>query len=295
MSHYADVIMKTLAFVVHASVFFSRKVKAEMVGSSPQKYTPSLPWLKRGALRDGRLDKVGKQKSGQERGQNKMKLRSRWIMLTSALLLLLCNLALVAPTAWAHQRVQRMIAPPPNASPSVSIQIASPEYQAPTGTNEYIITAHNVVTGASSLPQGQFLVTRLIVASQTLPNGDLPDITPTIYVGGINNQDGYEDINSCNLGGSTTIGTPGASATYPACLQSDTNADTLDYTAPAKGTQTGVPNGAKWIQVKMFLLPQLPYNPASFTSADWLRMRIGESPTKYLPSLQNPATPATSN
>lgn len=240
-------------------------------------------------LRD--LRRVGRQKRSRERDQNKMKWIGRWPIPTSGLLVLLFNLAL-APTAWAHQHGQRVVAPTNGgASPSVMMTLMDSSFYnqlvASQNINGYRVNVHNTVTGATN---GNLLFTRLIISPKPPTNGDLPDVAPLFYK--LDQQGGEMNMRECKVGSAQTVdGSNGlnidSNYTIPACPQSTANASTLSWNALSDNQTDIVPHGGLWIQAKLFSLSQLSDLDILKTEADWLQFRIGESQVMYLPSLQN--------
>jgi hypothetical protein len=214
--------------------------------------------------------------------KNKIYLWKPWSVLSPALLIFL--IGLVSPsTAWAHQRVERNIVPPPMSSPLASIQLHTnlragnsllfPGYQT---------SVESMVTEAT---QGTFLRVMMIVSSRPLQNGDLPNVAqewnPATNLGEI-------PLGLCKVGSSAAIGTSGTQGAgiIPAC-PSSTNG-TIDVPSigiilpgdPAQKQQNDL--GDRFVQAKLFSLPQYP-DPNLHTDADWQQFRIGESTVKFLP------------
>jgi hypothetical protein len=200
----------------------------------------------------------------------------------------LIGLLMKPSLVWAYQRV---IAPPAPASPSAAVTVTTIPYSNSVSTGYEITGIQNSVTG---VPSGNFLVSELIVSSQK-QNGDLPDTLAKPYIA--TQYMAFRAV--CKVGGSETVsgtptmnGTPvegDGSYTINPCPANVTG--TLDWNpaVPGPDFRAAIPDGGsgggKWIQAKLFALPQYP-DPALQTEPDWLQFRIGESLVMYLPALQ---------
>jgi hypothetical protein len=213
----------------------------------------------------------------------------QWIVLPSALLVSLMGLVLSSSLVWAHQRA---FVPPATAALSATVQLnTSTEMSSFYNAPSYVPNVESMVSGAT---KGSVLLIRMIVSLQPPQNGDLPNVAPTWSP---STNQGVLPLGGCMVGNSQDLGTPGTESdnTIPACPSSANGA--IDWHAeevplpgvPLQKQQTD--SGDRWVQAKLFALPQLSDLDNLHTEADWLQFRIGESKAIFLPSLQDTATP----